>query len=192
MWNGDGMPYVPPCISMQNQYLTPQAMPGMIAQGQYEMPQFFGGTEDLDKYIYPRNLPAALKLIREAVEGENEDRLFYQYLIESAPTGEDKEIIKGIRDDEINHFSLFRQVYRQLTGQIPPPPADISFKKPSSYCEGIKKAINGEQNAVKKYRMILYALINRVQINILTDIITDELRHGSLYNYLYSKSGGKV
>ena len=59
------------------------------------------------------------------------------------------------------------------------------------YCEGIKMAIMGEQNAVRKYRKILYAMQERVEINILTEIITDEIRHGSLYNYLYSKNGCK-
>jgi rubrerythrin len=143
----------------------------------------------LEKYTYPQNVPGALKLIQEAVAGESEDRMFYQYLIDNATSEEDKEIIKGIRDDEISHFNLFRQVYFQLTGQMLPPPQNVTFEKPESYCEGIRGAILGEQNAVRKYRMILYALQDRVQINILTGIITDELRHGILYNYLYSRNG---
>jgi len=146
----------------------------------------------MEEYIYPYNLPEALKLIQNAVSGENEDRMFYQYLIENAPSEEDKEIIKGIRDDEIIHFNLFRQIYYQLTGQMLPPPENVEFSKPASYCEGLKKALIGEQNAVRKYRKILYALQNRVQINMLTGIITDEIRHGSLYNYLYSKNGCRV
>jgi hypothetical protein len=45
---------------------------------------------------------------------------------------------------------------------------------------------------VRKYRRILYALQDRVQINILAGIFTDEIRHGSLYNYLYSKNGCRI
>jgi hypothetical protein len=45
---------------------------------------------------------------------------------------------------------------------------------------------------VRKYRRILYALQDRVHINILTGIITDEIRHGILYSYLYSKNGCRV
>jgi rubrerythrin len=166
-------------------------MPGLLP-GQYQTPQSPDNMAWLDQYTYPQNVPEALKLIREAVAGETEDRMFYQYLIENAASEEDKEIIKGIRDDEISHFNLFRQVYSQLTGQMPPPPQDVTFEKPESYCEGIKRAVRGEQNAVKKYRRILYALQDRVQINILTGIITDELRHGILYNYLYSRNGCRV
>ncbi|WP_010250997.1 ferritin-like domain-containing protein [Acetivibrio cellulolyticus] len=186
MWDYSSMPYMtytPPCMLMQNQYMT---------QGQFDTPRVPVTTSGLEQYTYPQNVPEALKLIKEAVEGETEDRMFYQYLIDNAPSEEDKVIITGIRDDEISHFALFRQVYFQLTGQTLPPPQNVTFEKPASYCAGVKKALLGEQNAVRKYRMILFALQDRVQINILTRIITDEIRHGILYNYLYSKNGCRV
>lgn len=188
MQSYNSMPYLPPCM-MQNQYMLPQTTPDMMMPVQYQMPQMPKNMSGLEEYTYPQNVPGALKLIQEAVAGETEDRMFYQYLIENAPSEEDKEIITGIRNDEIGHASLFRQVYFQLTGKMLPPPQDVTFEKPASYCEGLKRALIGEQNAAKKYRRILYALQDRVQINILTGIITDELRHGTLYNYLYSKNG---
>ena len=182
------IPYMPPCMR-QNQYMMPQTAPETMMPVQYQMPNNPQNMAGLEEYTYPQNVPGALKLIQDAVAGETEDRMFYQYLIENAPSEEDKEIITGIRDDEIRHFSLFRQVYYQLTGQMLPPPQDVTFEIPASYCEGVKRALRGEQNAVRKYRRILYALQDRVQINILTGIITDEIRHGILYNYLYSKNG---
>lgn len=75
-----------------------------------------------------------------------------------------------------------------MTGETLPKQNDVEFKEPDSYCAGIQSAIIGEQNAIRKYRQILYALTDRVLINALTDIITDEIRHGILYNYLYSKA----
>ncbi|HBD01414.1 MAG TPA: rubrerythrin, partial [Lachnoclostridium sp.] len=36
---------------------------------------------------------------------------------------------------------------------------------------------------------ILYAMQSRVHINMMIEIITDEIRHGILYNYLYAKNG---
>lgn len=139
-------------------------------------------------YTYPQNYRDALELLRDAVRGEAEDRAFYEYLIENAPDEKAKEIIRGIRDDEINHFFLVGQVYYVLTGQTIPAQEEIEFEEPDSYCAGLESAIIGEQNAVKRYRRILYALTDRVLINVLTDIITDEIRHGILYNYLYSKA----
>lgn len=101
----------------QGQYLSMQNMPvqGMPIPG---MPD----TAGMQQYIYPANIPEALNLIAGGVAGEREDRLFYEYLISTAPTEEDKEIIRGIRDNEIRHFSLFRQIYYQLTGQLLPQP----------------------------------------------------------------------
>jgi len=143
---------------------------------------------DLTPYKYPDNLVSALNLIRDAVASEAEDRMFYEYLISVAPNDAEKAIITGIRDDEIAHFALFRQVYFMLTGRTLPEAKETTFEKPASYCEGLRRAIMGEQGAVKKYRRILFALQDRTLMNILIEIITDELRHGSLYNYLYSKN----
>lgn len=142
-------------------------------------------------FTYPQNLPGALALIQQAVAGETEDRLFYTYLIDNAPSAEDKEIISGIRNNEINHFALFRQIYYELTGRMVPQIQGEQFTPPASYCKGLKKAMMGEQNAVVKYRKILYAMQSRVHINMLTEIITDEIRHANLYNYLYDKNGCK-
>lgn len=146
---------------------------------------------DVSKYIFPMNLPQALNLISGAVSGETEDRQFYGYLLSVAPSDEDKNIISGIRDDEIKHFQLFRQIYFDLTGQVLPPPGNVTFEQPASYCAGIARAIKGEQGAVVRYRQILFAMQSRVHINMMTEIITDEIRHGSLYNYIYSRNGCK-
>ncbi len=130
------------------------------------------------------SMTEALNLIKEAVEGEREDRMFYDFLINNAPSNKDREIIKGIRDDEIKHAKLFRQLYYDHTGQVISPKQQVEFERPSTYCEGLIRALMGEQNAVKKYRKILFAMKDRSHINILTEIITDEIRHASLYNLL--------
>jgi rubrerythrin len=133
--------------------------------------------------------PEKLKeLIKDALSDEAEDRLFYEYLISTATSNEDKKIIRGIRDDEMKHFEMFKQLYRDLTGQMPTDISEKKFTKPSSYCEGLVTAIMDEQNAVLEYRKILFLLNNKGQINKMIEIITDELRHCTLFNYLYSKN----
>ncbi len=145
-------------------------------------------VQEVDRFIYPQNLPSALSLIQQALAGETEDRMFYSWLIEHAPSNEDKQIISGIRDNEIGHFALFKKIYLDITGSMPPQLPNEQFTPPESYCEGLANALLGEQNAVQKYRKILYAMQTRVHINMLTEIITDEIRHGILYNYLYTKN----
>lgn len=185
-------PQVMPVQNMQPQNMQPQAMPAQNMQAKVMPVQCVPNMADIQQYIYPANLPEALQLITGALAGEREDRLFYEYLISTAPSEEDKEIIRGIRDNEIHHFELFRIIYCQMTGQLPPSPKETPFVKPASYCEGIRKALLGEESAVVRYRKILFAMQNRIHINMLVEIITDELRHGTLYSYLYSKNGCKV
>lgn len=141
-----------------------------------------------DPYSYPGNLPMAIQLIAEAIASEREDELFYDYLLKNAPSEEDKSIITSIRDDERKHFGLFRQIYSELTCRMPPTPQEPEITLPASYCEGVKKALFGELSAIEKYRRILYALQDRVQINKLIEIITDEIKHASKWNYLYTKN----
>lgn len=131
-------------------------------------------------------LQLSLKLIREAVAGEREDQLFYEYLISVAPTNEEKLIIASIRDDEKRHNRLFRKIYKDLTGQEVPQAAGEEFQRPKSYKDGLVKALFGELAAVEKYRVIRQGLPNTYYRDILFNIITDEIKHSAKYNYLFT------
>lgn len=144
--------------------------------------------DENSKFKFPENLQNALVLIQQAVAGEKKDSLFYTFLLNNAPSYEDIKIINGIREDEINHNKMFSSLYYDITAKEVPPIDGEEFIEPSSYCEGLKFAIFGEQESVQSYRQILYAMQMPVHVNMLTEIITDEIRHGSLYNYLYSKN----
>ena len=132
--------------------------------------------------------PDYIKLIAEAATSEKNDELFYDYLISIAPTEQDKQIIRDIRNDEKKHNIMFKQLYVELTGSAPAPQTNNQdeFEKPKSFCDGIKKALFGELQAVDKYQRILSELRNIKHVNMLIEIITDELKHSSKYNYLYS------
>ncbi len=153
-------------------------------------PPAHSGRDPLDT---DTDLPEALRLMENALEGETGDKLFYQYLISAAKDAEDKKVISGIRDDEMKHYKLFRQLLYELSGNMPELPAvGQVFEKPASYGAGLRRALMGEQNAVTYYRRILYAMKDKRHINMMTEIITDELRHLGLYNYLYAKNNCAV
>lgn len=164
---------------------------GISAQFAPAMEAPFNSQQTNDIFTYPENLQNALNLIQQALGGESEDRMFYTWLIDNAPSNDDIAIISGIRDDEIKHYALFKKLYYDLTGMSPPQVLNETFTPPENYCAGLAHALLGEQNAVRKYRQILYAMQYRVDINIMTEIITDEIRHGILYNYLYTNNGCK-
>lgn len=135
-----------------------------------------------------KTLDQALDLIRKAVSGEREDELFYDYLISAAPTQEEKDIIAGIRDDERKHNKMFREIYEDLTGEEIKTPADVTFKKPDSYVDGIRKAFFGELSAAERYRDIIAGLPNRYYRDMVFEIMTDELEHADKYNYIITRN----
>ena len=132
----------------------------------------------------PKAFQNSLALMFEAVQGEKEDRLFYEYLISIAPTQADKEIIASIRDDEIRHNLMFKKMYKDFTGQDIMDVTEEGFKKPASYVDGIQQALFGELKAVEKYREIRKGLPDRHNRDLVFEILTDELKHAAKYNYL--------
>ncbi|MBU3209406.1 ferritin-like domain-containing protein [Clostridium algidicarnis] len=139
-----------------------------------------------NQMMYSPQLQMALEGVKKAVQGEREDELFYDYLISVASTREEKDILTSIRDDERRHNTLFRKIYKDFTGVEVPSGDEETFEKPKSYIEGIKKALFGELRAVEKYRDIRSALPIGPYRDVLFDIITDEIKHSSKYNYLFT------
>lgn len=137
-------------------------------------------------YFNPYRLKKSLIMIKQAVKGEKEDELFYDYLIKIAPTKEQKEIIMSIRDDEKKHNRMFRQIYFDFTNERIESDSDVQFIRPSSYIQGIEDALFGELRAVEKYRVIREGLPSTKYRDMLFEIITDELKHASKYNYLFT------
>ena len=127
----------------------------------------------------------ALNKIRKAVQGEREDELFYDYLISQASTNDEKQIISSIRDDERKHNRMFRMIYEDFTDEELPAGEEVAFEEPASYLDGIKRALFGELAAVERYKSIRRMLPEPYK-EILFDIITDELKHASKYNYLFT------
>lgn len=126
----------------------------------------------------------ALDLVKEAIQDEREDELFYDYLISLAPTKEEKDIITTIRDDERKHNKYFREIYAFYMGKTIPSSEESSFQKPQSYIEGIKKAKFGELGAVEKYRDIRAGIPDEYYRDMTFEILTDELKHAHKYDYI--------
>ncbi|NBD25011.1 ferritin-like domain-containing protein [Paenibacillus sp. T1] len=131
-----------------------------------------------------KSLQEALTLVKQAVAGEREDELFYEYLISVAPSQEEKEIIISIRNDERKHNQMFRKIYQDFTGQSIVVPANATFEKPVSYLDGIRKALFGELGAVERYRDIRAGLPTRYYRDMVFEILTDEQKHATKYNYI--------
>jgi predicted heme/steroid binding protein/rubrerythrin len=140
-----------------------------------------------------KTLNEALALVKEAIQDEREDELFYDYLISVAPTKEERDIIASIRDDERKHNKYFREIYAFYTGKSVPSPSDVTFENPQSYIAGIRKAKFGELGAVERYRDIRAGIPDRYYRDMVFEILTDELKHTHKYDYiLYLSSENNV
>ncbi|MDF2678242.1 MAG: hypothetical protein K0Q97_2586 [Bacillota bacterium] len=159
----------------------------LIQQNQPIMPQT-PNSMPVDIYTYPQNYPAALELMSEAISTEINGRIFYVYFKSLAPTQEEKDIIQEIMDDAVKHFGLFRQIYYELTGQIPEITPAGDLVKPNTYCDAIKQLILFEIGIIKAYSNILYAMQDRRHINMLIEIISDEQNHINYYILLLSNN----
>lgn len=147
------------------------------------------------EYIYPNpiQLQNSINMIGDSIESEKKDAQFYQWLIDNIPAQDlssnqvkqIKSIIESIRNDELNHNKMFQNMYHQLTGNIVTP-IDEEFIPPESFEAGITDALMGELEAVKKYRLIMSGLPSLYYRDIVFNILTDELRHADLYNYIFT------
>ncbi|GIP22077.1 ferritin-like domain-containing protein [Paenibacillus sp. J22TS3] len=134
-----------------------------------------------------RNEDIVLNLILQSIQGERNDELFYDFLIKMAPDEQQKEVIKGIRDDERKHNRMFRELYTRLTGTAPTPKEEPLEQLPETYLEGLEKALLGELRAFEKYRTI-YLHIQPEYRDWIFEIMTDEIKHAGYYNWLYAKN----
>lgn len=133
------------------------------------------------------SLDKAVDGILNSIKNEKEDEVFYTNLIEMAPDYA-KDIISSIRDDETRHNEILRFVYSNITGEVAKNSDENVQMQEMTYAEGLEKAFFDEIASVKKYRRIMGAMPNTKLHTLLMSIMTDELRHASLYNYLIHKN----
>lgn len=127
----------------------------------------------------------ALQLIKQSVMNEKEDELFYDMLIKQSSTQDEKTIIEEIRNDERKHNQILKKIYKDLTGQVLNNDNTVVLEHQNlNYEQQLKQALLGEIAAVKKYRKIMSAMMDGEHYALMMSIMTDELRHASLYNYL--------
>ncbi|MEK4511167.1 ferritin-like domain-containing protein [Paenibacillus sp. FSL K6-2524] len=136
--------------------------------------------------VWATSTQQALDLIKEAVQGERNDELFYDELIKLAPNSEQASIITSIRDDERGHNYMFRCMYKELTDQDISGISNEQYQRVESYLTGLQRALQGELAAVEKYRKIWFGLPVGIYKDTVFGIILDELKHASKYNYLFT------
>lgn len=148
-------------------------------------------------YPTEEQMQEALELIAESVEDEREEIMFYNWLINNIPKTINyevqqsiAEILQEIKEDEMEHNRLLRAMYRQLKGRDIPQENDENdsddMSYPRSFIDGIEEAIKNEGEAMEDYRKIMAGMPNNSYRDQMFNMVTDELQHGILYNYIYT------
>lgn len=129
-------------------------------------------------------LDKIVNLIKSMINTGNENILFYDYLIKQAPNEEQKNIIENIKNDQINYNKTLRNIYKDITGNMPPEPRLANLKKPSSYVNGIKQALLNQLNSIQKYTDIYLSLPLICYKNMLFKIIINQITNSMKFNYI--------
>lgn len=143
----------------------------------------------MQKGYNPHSLQKSLAWMAEAVQLEKEKELFYEHLISVGPTEADQDLIVSIRDDEKEHRDMFRTMYKDFTGQeIKDRMTEGEVKKPESYLQGIQFGLFEALREVEKYREIFKGLPEGYYRDAVSDMISDKLKHATMYNFQYTKN----
>lgn len=132
--------------------------------------------------------PETNEALKEAIRGEAEAIKFYTYLIEMAPDQFQKDVISGIRDDERRHLRNFQAVYCRRTGCTYSYPEPDVYP-PQTYCQGLAKAFNDEQEAYEFYKANYFCNDRQLVKKAFLDALLDEAEHARWFNNLLIRNG---
>ena len=145
------------------------------------------------QYPYQEQVREAMQLISNSLNLEAASKNYYEWLLDNIPVDnltraqrtEIADILMKIRDDEIKHSEMFKQIYKDFTGEdIVIEPKD--FVPPQKFTDGLRTGMFEEFNSVRRYREIMHKIPGDEYKAMLFDIITDELIHGHLFEYIFT------
>ncbi|WP_270584116.1 ferritin-like domain-containing protein [Bacillus smithii] len=144
-------------------------------------------TEPKSERFY-RQVDKFVQKIEKAINGQYSAIQCYAKLANMAPTKKEKAKILEIRSDEVRHYQRFTQLYIHLTGKQP------SLKKPeecpNTYVEGLKYALEDEQNTVDFYLDIMEKSMDPYIKEVFRRAAADEQNHAVWFLYFLVTNKG--
>lgn len=138
-----------------------------------------------ESLFYDRVQDDILSSLKDVINNEEADALTYEALITIAQTDEEKLLLRNIYNDELKHYRILQEISLNYENQI------ISNSQlPKSqyselgYIKTLKNAKLDELEAVKKYQQIYSKITDNHFKNMIFEIITDELIHAHLIDYI--------
>jgi len=152
-------------------------------------------------YPNPIQLQNSINLIQDTINAMEQDLLLYNWFNDKMPISEFQtlpspnaeelydilEIIETLKNDSIKNSTLLKEIYYQLTGTYANIEQGFYFIPPRDLFTGIYGSIVKSTKYVKQLGLIMFGLPNYYYRDALFSIISDELNHGTLVNYVHSK-----
>lgn len=144
-----------------------------------------------DNYPSPIQLENAIYTIGNSVESEEIINRYYQWLIDNIPESEltpgqndrIRNILETIQQDKINHNRILKNIYYELTGKVVTI-VEKEFAEPKDFKMEIMYEYIRALEGIQKYRHVMFGMPNLSYRDLIYIIISDEIRHASLYNYI--------
>ncbi len=143
----------------------------------YEQPFSFGYNA-----YESRPFHQVLGEISKAVNDEFQAIHYYTRLAELAPNNQFRQMILGIRQDEIKHFHWFSRAYHELTSKYPP--ITLGVQLPGSFKRGVRDSIKDEQETVPFYHKIASQVQNQRISQRFLRAAADEQRHAQIFSQM--------
>jgi rubrerythrin len=145
-------------------------------------------------YPSPTQLEESIYKIGNSVESDEIIIRYYQWLINHIPiselTSEQSDRIRNTLEtiliDRINHNNILKDMYYQLTGNVVTI-VEKQFAEPENFKIEIMEEFVRALEGIQKYRLIMFGLPSLYYRDLIYIIISDKIRHASLYNYILTE-----
>lgn len=135
------------------------------------------------------DLKEAIVVIKKMIENFKNDKEMYGLLVELTNNDEDIKLIKSIMEDEKRHNKILKELYFELTGNKITESRDNQFEDNMlNYRKNLQKSLEKELDELTKYRKVMAVMPDKNKSLALMEIITNKLKHASLYNFLIAKN----
>lgn len=137
--------------------------------------------------IYDNVIKKTLYEVKKITQDKRNNMLFYMAISKIANSSQDKKILDLLINDKRQHVKNLEQFYRIITRQNIIPLQE-SMEKPSSYIEGLRMCIISENKAIMNCNQILTFTQDIRLKTIISNILSDELKHLGYFHSLYTEN----
>lgn len=135
--------------------------------------------------MYRSSLKEAVDLIMEAIQAEYNNLKLYEIILHIAQAEEDISVINSMIDDEKDHIHTLKNLYKEITG-MSFIVQDFTISIPEGYKPALKLCVLSEIKSTGCCNKVYESIEEPRYKSVIQKIINNELKHLSLFNFLFT------